>query len=141
MKYSKYNIYKKNIYILYWLLKVKRIVPILLCMLITVLIFVFSCKDNSTNISSSGPYFPIQRAGLGQMDSFLEGRLEVENDCLRVSDNYSNYLIIWPHGFSRRTKNQEIQIIDSNGQIVARVGDKITISGGEIPGERAKKIV
>jgi len=102
----------------------------------------FACKDNSSNILLSIPYFPIQKAGLARMDSLLEGRLELDdNGCLRVNDNFSNYLIIWPYGFSLRTEGEEIQIIDEKGQIFARVGDVIKIGGGEIPGEEARELI
>ena len=70
------------------------------------------------------------------MESLMEGVLETDdNGCLRVD----NYLIIWPHGFSLRTEGEGIQVIDSNGQVVARVGDKITLGGGEFPGEKARE--
>ncbi len=117
---------------------VKWKVSIFLCMLIIVLSTVFGCGSNSINDSSTTPYFPVQKAGLAQMDSLLEGILELDNnDCLRVDGS----LIIWPYDFSLRIEGQEIQVIDSNGQIFARVGDKITLGGGEIPGTRAKELI
>ena len=132
-----------------WLSGVERKALIFLCMLAAVLSAAVACNDNSTSISSSTssstPFFPVQKAGLSRMEALLEGRLELDNGCLRVkySDgNYlGNYLLIWPHGFSLHTKGEEIQVIDINGQIVARVGDKITVGGGEIPGEGAKELI
>ena len=106
-------------------------------MLVAVLNTAVACSDNSTNNSSTPSFFPVQRAGPSQMDGLFKGRLELNNGCLRVD----KYLIIWPHGFSLRTKGEEIQVIDSNDQVVARVGEKITIGGGEIPGEGAKELI
>lgn len=75
------------------------------------------------------------------MESVLSGELLLDNDCLRINDGYSNYLIIWPPGFSMRTEGEEIQVIDSNGKVVARVGDNIYVSGGEFPGEKAREYI
>jgi hypothetical protein len=111
-------------------------------MLAAVLSTAVACNDNSTSISSSTPFFPVQRAGLSRMEALTEGRLELDNGYLRV-DNVDNYLLIWPHGFSLRTEGEEILVIDDNGQVFARVGDKITVGGGEIaiPEEEAKELI
>lgn len=100
----------------------------------------FACKDNSANISSSPSYLPVQKPGLSQMEALLEGViLEMDNNgCLRVKCFDDNYLLIWPHGFSMRTEGEEIQVIDSNGQIVACVGDIVNVSGGEVAVEEAE---
>ena len=110
---------------------------LLLIVLTTFLIALLAtaCLNNSTNISSPAPFFPVQRGGLDQMDALLEGRLELDNGCLRVKYFDDNYLLIWPHGFSLRTEGKEIQVIDSDGQLVARVGDRMKVSGGEVHAE------
>lgn len=126
---------------LFWRSGAKRKVLILLSMLIIVLSTSFACNDNSTSISSSSPFFPVQKAGLDGMTALLEGKLELDNGYLRVKYFDNNYLLIWPYGFSLRTEGEEIQVIDSNGQVVARVGDKIRVGGGERTGEKAKEFI
>lgn len=128
-----------------WLSGVERKALIFLCMLAAVLSAAVACNDNSTSISSSTssstPFFPVQKAGLGRMEALLEGKLVLDNGCLRVKYFDDNYLLIWPYGFSLRTKGKEIQVVDSDGQVVARVGDKITVGGGEVPGEGVKEFI
>jgi hypothetical protein len=71
----------------------------------------------------------------------LQGKLVLENGCLRVDNGYSNYLIIWPYGFSIGTDASKIKVIDSNGQVVACVGDYIYVSGGAFEGEQMEEHV
>lgn len=139
MMYIRYYKYNKRNLLVCLLPGAKRKVYILLCMLVIVLGTTFGCKDNSANISSSAPFFPVQRAGMEVMASELKGKLVLDNGCLRVD----KYLLIWPHGFSLRTEGEEILIIDSNGQVFARVGDEIYVGGGEvaIPEEEAKEFI
>ena len=42
---------------------------------------------------------------------------------------------IWPYGFSLQIRENVIQIVDATGQVVAQVGNKLEISGGEMPAE------
>lgn len=130
MKYIRHYRYNKLACLSCWLPGVQRKVLILLCMLVAVLSTAFACNGNSTNI-----FFPVQRVGLSQMDGLLEGKLELDNGCLRVKYFDGSDLLIWPHGFSLRTEGEEIQVIDSGGQVAARVGDNILVGGGEVPAE------
>ncbi|MFZ2411344.1 MAG: S-layer protein domain-containing protein [Candidatus Methanoperedens sp.] len=59
--------------------------------------------------------------------------LIIKDGCLRAG----GYLLVWPYGFSLSTDKDGIfQVIDSTGQPVARVGDKVRIggAGGEMSG-------
>jgi hypothetical protein len=135
-------IYSKPNFLLYWFTGIKHKVLIFICILATILSTAVACNNDPTSISSSAPFFPVQKSGLGGMTAELEGRLEMDdNGCLRVKYFDDNYLLIWPHGFSMRTEGEEIQVIDSNGQVVACVGDKIYIGGGETPGEKAREFI
>ena len=131
--------YNKLAYPIFRWLGAKCKTLIFICLLATVLSTAVTCNDDSAIISSTVPFFPVQKAGLYRMNGEFEGKLVLDNGCLRVD----KYLIIWPHGFSLRTEGEEIQVIDSNGQVVARVGDEIYVGGGEvaIPEEEAKELV
>ena len=144
MMYIRHHRYNKLACLLCWLSGVKYKALIFLCILAIVLITAIACSDNSTNNSSPAPCFPVQKAGLDEMESLGGGKLELDNGCLRMD----KYLLIWPHGFSLRTEGEEILVIDDGGQVVARVGDKITVGGGEItdssfnvPGKTAKEFI
>ncbi len=40
-------------------------------------------------------------------------------------------MIVWPHGYHAAAN--PLRVIDNNGQVVARVGDVITLNGGTAP--------
>ncbi len=90
-------------------------------------------NEKSVNTSTSAPFFPVQKNPnpTVQMAALLEGELALVNGCLRVD----NDLPVWPHGFSISTDSEVIQIIDNTGKLIAHVGDKVRLGGGEIPGE------
>jgi hypothetical protein len=93
--------------------------------------------NTSVNTSTSTPFFPVQKDPhpTVQMTALLKGELVLVNGCLRVE----NYLLVWPHGFSISTDGKVIQIIDNTGKPIARVGDKIKLSGGG--GEMPREII
>jgi hypothetical protein len=102
---------------------------------IIVSILVTGCVENtpqngdSVNTSSSAPFFPVQKdPNLDYMEALLVGELVIEDGCLRVDDD----LLVWPHGFSLSIEGEVIQVIDDTGQPIARVGDKVEVSGGEV---------
>lgn len=126
---------------MHWLLRVKHKALLFLCMVVIVLNITVACNDSSNSISSSSINFPVQIAGLGQMDALLEGKLVLDNGYLRVKNLNDSYLLIWPNGFSISIEGDETQVIDSKGHVVAHAGDEITVGGGEISGERAREII
>lgn len=88
--------------------------------------------SGSYSDESDTPYFPVARGETG-MESLATGTLVLEDGYLRLSTTYSddNYLIIWPNGYSLDMEGDEIKILDEDGQVVARVGDNISVAGGE----------
>lgn len=77
------------------------------------------------------PFFPTQKEpATSYMQALLSDKPEeliIKDGCLRAG----GYLLVWPYGFSLSTgKDGIFQVIDSTGQPVARVGDKVRISGG-----------
>ena len=64
-------------------------------------------------------------------DAVINGELVLSNGCLRVNDTDGNsFLLIWRPGFSIRTDQGVVQIIDSTGQVTASVGDFVEVGGG-----------
>ncbi len=63
----------------------------------------------------------------------MEGKLVLENGCLRVNAVYDflkedSFLLIWDPRFSTRTENGIVQVIDSTtGEVLAAVGDFIVM--------------
>jgi len=63
------------------------------------------------------------------MDALLIGRLELVDGYLKVDD----YYIIWLPGYFVHNNQETIEVWDSEGNVVGRVGEDIYMGGGEIP--------
>lgn len=83
----------------------------------------------------TGVAFPRQQPVEGvraMMAAELTGELVLVDDCLRINSIYGGTVLpVWPAEFTLRGENDEIQILDGNGQVVARVGEEVYMGGGE----------
>ncbi len=68
------------------------------------------------------------------MEAQLIGDLLLVDGCLRVKDIYSggSILPIWPPEFTLGAENDQLQVLDGDGQVVARVGEEVYMGGGEV---------
>lgn len=68
------------------------------------------------------------------MAAELTGQLVLGDACLRLNSQHpeASYLVIWPHGYTVYANAEKIEIRDPSGTIVARVGDIVQMSGGEV---------
>lgn len=55
--------------------------------------------------------------------------------CFWLGDDPSR-VIVWPHGFS--AKSNPLRLLDAKGRLVARVGDQVKLSGGQVPAGNLK---
>lgn len=114
-----------------WSARTQTIVLALMCASASVLITATACYQNSNGISSRAPFFPVQKEGLAQMLISEQGKLVLDNDCLRLKPIIGDsYLLIWPYGYSLQIEGKMMQIINEEGKTVARVGDVIKVGGG-----------
>lgn len=92
---------------------------------------------------SSTVHFLSERENDGEdMLALLEATLTLEDGCLRLQDGTDEgYAAIWPFGFGFRTEGGEVTVLDSEGESVARVGERLLVGGGEMPGVTAEDIV
>jgi hypothetical protein len=69
------------------------------------------------------------------MEALLQGRLVLQNGCLRVvaGDLESGYLVIWQTDYFLNNNAGALEILNRDGQVVARVGQEIALGGGEVP--------
>ena len=92
--------------------------------------------DNPAEATSeSGPtiFFPQQPPVEGEremMTAMIGGQLRLGDGCLRAG---AGHLLVWPPGWSLSTENDRIEILNGTGQVVARVGEEVRMSGGEVP--------
>jgi hypothetical protein len=97
---------------------------------------------NKIGAPASGAYFPqlINTPSAYPDLPLMEGKLTLENGCLRVSEVKgmllgNSFLVIWDSRFSTRTEQGLVQVINSStGEILASVGDYVSIGGG-VPAE------
>ena len=77
------------------------------------------------------------------MQALLFGELVFEEGSLRVNDadGVPSHLLIWPPDFTLSTENDGIQILNGGGEVVARVGDQLRISGGAVAGPAYSELV
>lgn len=87
--------------------------------------------------SDSIVIFPTQPADSTGGQADFRGLLVEEDGCLKVVSDPPDdmtYPVIWPYGFSWRAEGGKIVVLDAEGTIVARVGERVFMGGGEGPG-------
>jgi hypothetical protein len=80
-------------------------------------------------------YFPQLKARSASfMGALLVGELVVTDGCLRLqSEDDQSHLVIWQTDYFLNNNQGTLEILDREGQVVARVGEPIQLGGGEIP--------
>ena len=68
------------------------------------------------------------------MEALTNGTLGLKENCIYLErgESLANYLLIWPPYYYFSNENGSIQIVDGEGKIVASIGDRVEMSGGEI---------
>lgn len=68
------------------------------------------------------------------MEAELMGDLALADGCLRVRSIYGDdsLLPIWPPEFTLQAENDQIQVLDGDGRVVARVGEEVYMGGGRV---------
>ena len=92
----------------------------------------------SLQVFDSKIYLILQPPSVGDRVNMLaggNGELVLHEGCLRTGSADGD-LIIWPPGFSLTTEDDGVQILNEAGQIVARVGEKVRMSGGQVSSPR-----
>ena len=87
-------------------------------------------------------YFPQLKPVNGErvfMEALLIGELVVVNGCIRMNsrEGSTSYLVVWPPDFTLGIENDSIYIRNGASEVVARVGEEIYMSGGEVPAKTA----
>lgn len=90
------------------------------------------------SINGETIFFPRQVKTNGEravMEGETTGTLILAENCIRLRNDKSttNYLLIWPSDFSYSIENDTVKILDGKREIVASLGEKVYMGGGEIP--------
>lgn len=110
----------------------RKTLSILMYTLVIAPMMAIGCSDDHDSISSPVRFFPVVKESLQvEIQKEIEGTLVLDNGYLKI--NYetidSLLLLIWPYGYSSRVEDEDIQVIDNNGQVTARVGEQIIVGG------------
>jgi hypothetical protein len=70
--------------------------------------------------------------------ALIEGTLVADHATGVALDDPAGFVrpVIWPHGYSGRP-GTPVAVVDASGAVVARVGDRVQIGGGEITNDGA----
>ncbi len=65
--------------------------------------------------------------------ALLEGVLELLDGCLLVvEDSFgASFSPVWPYEYSYKGVAGNVEIVDGSGEVVARVGERVGVSGSE----------
>ena len=76
-------------------------------------------------------FFPTVAEPGPSMQALNSGFLVNEGGCLRLWYFGESSLLIWPYGYSYRTSWSRIEVLDENGEVIARSGTFVRLAGGE----------
>ena len=93
----------------------------------------------SSTDPGAGVFFPTlghQRGPIVSMMALLEGRLELQGECLRVVTTWEpeGVVVVWPPGFGVKMRDGELVMVNGGGSVIARVGEDVALGGGQAPG-------
>ncbi len=77
----------------------------------------------------SNYFFPRQLQQNAVMEALVFGEFTQQDGCLTVAD----YVVVWAPGYDLIVDTDGVGIINEMGAIVARTGDSVSLSGGEVP--------
>ena len=119
----------------------KRRIVYLLIPLAVVIALLFSVF-NPFYLFGNVEYFPVKtEPANASMLLSVQGELIIQNGYIRIVPfafgvvpyPIKTYLLLWPNGYSWQKSGPRVEILDGNGQVVARIGDIVNLAGGEWP--------
>ena len=81
----------------------------------------------------AGLFFPQVPEPPGSVTGALgSGRLFVKDRCIYMGTGRYGDVVVWPYGYSLSRGNGEIRVVNASGKVVAKVGDEVSMGGGQI---------
>jgi len=85
-------------------------------------------------------YLPNQPPTASSMAALIEGQFIEVDGCLRVTDDdyETGFLVLWPSNTDIRIAENEVEVLNDAGQVVARTGESLRLGGGAIESSTAQ---
>jgi len=97
-----------------------------------------SSTASTTTASSTNAevFFPKQKPAKLGYEELQSGELVRDAEgCLRVRYQGGNVVPLWPANLEPSVRGDEVQVLDGEGRVVGRVGEKISMGGGGVTEE------
>jgi hypothetical protein len=82
-------------------------------------------------VAPASIFFPIVPIGDAYPAGEIEGTFHERSGCLFVEAHGDRWLLLWPEGASARIVDGAIEVLDEDGEVVAREGGSVRFGGGE----------
>ena len=106
-----------------------RFVPLVACLIAATSLVACTRAGPS---APDGLFFPTVRRLDAYPSALLSGRLQERSGCL-VAPGRKGSVLLWPDGYTASTGQQgRMQVLDENGTVIGRVGEKVALGGGEV---------
>ncbi len=96
----------------------------------------------SSCTSTAGAVIATYAPDEGTADLLLQGSLAIHQGCVMLRTEGASpdfVMLLWPDGFSVDQEDDHTRVLDQSGQSIGRVGESISLGGGPIGQEGAKK--
>jgi hypothetical protein len=104
--------------------------PIRVCLILVLTVIVCACGTGEPT-APPGTFFPTAPIGDAYPAGEIQGVLEERDGCLFVVQPQDRWLLLWPEGYTARTTDGQLVVLDENGKVVGRVGEPLRVGGGE----------
>ena len=90
----------------------------------------------ATSAATAEVFFPKQKPAKFGFEEVQDGELVRDAEgCLRVRYGADNVVPLWPADLEPSVRGDDVRVLDAEGRVVGRVGEKISLGGGGIRGE------
>lgn len=85
----------------------------------------------TAKVAPEGIFFPTVPRSEAYPSGLIGGRLEVRSGCLFVATESDRWLLLWPDGYRAQIESDQLEVVDEDGAVVGREGERIRLGGGE----------
>jgi len=84
-------------------------------------------------VAPEGIFFPtVPRQDAYPTALMSDGVLEERSGCLFMVVGKERWLLLWPEGYTAKTAQGRIEVLDEDGGLVGTEGERLSVAGGEM---------